>query len=206
MIDLKKYFDKIYCINLDSSTDRWEKTQEEFNKWGITGVERFSAINGEELNIENEKLNPGELGISFSNLKIIEEAKKNKWENVMIFEDDIHFSEEILNLEKYLNELPQDWCLFYLGGMQVGGKIPEIITDNIIRINNTLMIHAFVINHKVYDYLLNEIPRLYQPVDWYYTDIQKKYPCYCTNPYIVFQRAGMSDIQKKHVDYNALFK
>jgi glycosyl transferase family 25 len=184
MIDLKKYFDKIYCINLDSSTDRWEKTQEEFNKWGITGVER----------------------LSFSNLKIIEEAKKNKWENVMIFEDDIHFSEEILNLEKYLNELPQDWCLFYLGGMQVGGKIPEIITDNIIRINNTLMIHAFVINHKVYDYLLNEIPRLYQPVDWYYTDIQKKYPCYCTNPYIVFQRAGMSDIQKKHVDYNALFK
>lgn len=29
------YFDKIYCINLDSRTDRWERTQTEFEKVGI---------------------------------------------------------------------------------------------------------------------------------------------------------------------------
>ena len=29
------YFDKIYCINLDYRTDRWEQVQNEFEKIGI---------------------------------------------------------------------------------------------------------------------------------------------------------------------------
>ena len=43
------YFDKIYCINLDSRY-RWELAQKEFKKVGILGrVERFSACVGNEI-------------------------------------------------------------------------------------------------------------------------------------------------------------
>ena len=39
------YFDKIFCINLDSRPDRWEQVQKEFDKVGILDrVERFSAL------------------------------------------------------------------------------------------------------------------------------------------------------------------
>ena len=41
------YFDKIFCINLDSRPDRWESVQKEFDKVGILDrVERFSALTG----------------------------------------------------------------------------------------------------------------------------------------------------------------
>ena len=35
---LKKYFDKIYCINLDRRTDKWSECESEFDKWGITNT------------------------------------------------------------------------------------------------------------------------------------------------------------------------
>ncbi len=41
------YFDKIFCINLDSRPDRWKQVQKEFDKVGILDrVERFSALTG----------------------------------------------------------------------------------------------------------------------------------------------------------------
>ena len=32
---LDKYFDKIYCINLDRRKDRWKETEKELKKWGL---------------------------------------------------------------------------------------------------------------------------------------------------------------------------
>ena len=33
-MNLKDTFEKIYCINLDRRTDRWDESIEEFKKWG----------------------------------------------------------------------------------------------------------------------------------------------------------------------------
>ena len=42
---MKKYFDKIYCINLDSRPDRWKECLEEFKKIGIDDiVERLRPL------------------------------------------------------------------------------------------------------------------------------------------------------------------
>ena len=55
---MKKYFDKIYCINLDSRPDRWKECLEEFKKIGIDDiVERFPAA----------ELTPGIAGCTKSN-------------------------------------------------------------------------------------------------------------------------------------------
>jgi len=60
---LDKYFDKIYCINLDRRKDRWKETEKELKKWGLLDqVERYSAVDGTSL--ENPySINNGELGI-----------------------------------------------------------------------------------------------------------------------------------------------
>ena len=48
---LNQYFDKIFCINLDSRSDRWEEAQKEFIKHSLN-VERVSAIQGSKMNLE----------------------------------------------------------------------------------------------------------------------------------------------------------
>ena len=39
---LEKYFDKIYCINLDRRTDRWEHFLNQSKNFGLNDFERIS--------------------------------------------------------------------------------------------------------------------------------------------------------------------
>ena len=66
-----------YVINLDKRPDRWEEIQERFRDSSIK-LERVSAI--EHPN--------GHIGCGLSFLKIVQMAKDNNWDTVLIFEDD----------------------------------------------------------------------------------------------------------------------
>ena len=107
-----KYFDKIYCINLDTRIDRWQECLSEFKKIGIENdVERFSAI----------KMSPGIAGCTKSHYEIIKTAKENKYKNVLVLEDDVSFTEEFFYdvLEKAFSQMKKqnlDYEMFYLGG------------------------------------------------------------------------------------------
>ena len=78
-MNLKDNFEKIYCINLDRRTDRWEESLIEFKKWGIEGnVERYSAVDGKSLSVEslNNFLDLGNMGLITTHINILEEAIK----------------------------------------------------------------------------------------------------------------------------------
>ena len=207
MIDLRKFYDRVYCINLDCRPDKWEEAQKEFDKWGLTGIERYSGLVGGDLDVTPEKdMLPGEIGISMTHVEIIKQAKADGLNNIMIMEDDVYFSEDILRIGEFISQVPEDWCFMYFGGMQIGGDKPTIITPDIIKINQTLMIHCIAINSEMFDTIINEVPKLKAQVDYEYIGLQKTCPSYCTNPYIAFQRAGISDIQNKYVDYNMFYR
>ena len=105
---LNDYFDKIYCINLDRRTDRWEKCKIQFDKHGIN-VERFSALDGDKLEYSNKRLLPGEIGIIRSNLELVKKAKENNYKNILIFEDDVEFADDLNEkFEKYIKQVPED--------------------------------------------------------------------------------------------------
>ena len=73
---LDKYFDKIYCINLDRRKDRWEETENELSKWGLLDqVERYPAVDGVSL-VNPYSINNGELGLIETHLSIIKDSKK----------------------------------------------------------------------------------------------------------------------------------
>jgi len=158
MIDLRKYYDRVYCINLDSRPDKWEHCEEEFEKWGLTGIERYPGLVGKDLDVTSKELNPGEIGILMTHIEIIKQAKEDGLDNIMIMEDDVYFSEDILRIEDYINQVPEDWCFMYFGGMQLGGKMPEMITPDIMKINQTLMIHCIAISSRMFDWILYELP------------------------------------------------
>ena len=47
---LNESFDKIFVVNLDERTDRWETCLKNFKKCGITNYERFSAVKFQSIN------------------------------------------------------------------------------------------------------------------------------------------------------------
>lgn len=204
---LKKYFDKIYCINLDRRTDRWDETQTELKKWGLENeVERCSGIDGNSLKNETQ-IKDGELGILNTHLKIINESKEKNYENILILEDDIEFTEKIKLLDEYMSIVPNDWDMIYFGGnhnKHMGKKI-NYLNDKIIKLEETYGIHCVAINNSIYDLILNVIDKRKKPIDVYYADIQKNYNCYGFNPSIALQRVSYSDIQNKVTDYKWLF-
>ena len=76
-----------FYINLHSRPDRKQHVENQLKSIGIN-AERFNAI----------KMSNGAIGCSMSHLKIIENAKANNWEHVLIVEDNILFTDTNLFL------------------------------------------------------------------------------------------------------------
>jgi len=208
---MKKYFDKIYCINLDRRNDRWDQTIKELNKWGFSDVERYSAIDGNTIDRTkyNSTLNNGELGLVLTNINIINEAKEHGFKRILILEDDIVFTSEIERISDYINLLPKDCDMLYFGGnhnthMNV---IPPItINEKVCKLHSTFTTHCVGINESMYPVVINTLNSLNSPLDVAYTELQKKYNVYSFYPAIALQRVGYSDIQNGVRDYNWLIK
>ena len=207
-----KYFDKIYCVNLDRREDRWEETKVELEKWGLLEhVERYSAIDGNEINedtLKTTKLNKGGLGLLLTNIKIIEECIENDYNNVLILEDDIAFNDNIKIIDEYFKKLPEEWDMLYLGGNHNThmGETINIINDKIIKLHNTFATHCVAFNKSIYEVILSVLNRKSKPIDVAYTQIQRSHDCYGFYPGMGLQRASFSDIENKDTDNNWLFK
>ena len=75
------YFDRIYCINLDSRPDRLQETENEFNMLGIDAYERIPGV----------VASSGKFGCSKAIANTIEKALAENYKTVLICEDDIYF-------------------------------------------------------------------------------------------------------------------
>jgi GR25 family glycosyltransferase involved in LPS biosynthesis len=203
-MSFNKYFDKLYCINLDKRPDRWLEAKNEFNKFKIENVERFSGVDGNELK-QNLKILNGEAGILLTHINLIKKCLDDKVSNVLIFEDDVIFTNEINYLDDYMNKLPKDWDMIYFGGNHIYGPKPIKINDKILKIDSTVALHCVGIKNTVFEQILQLLPKMAKQVDAYYTIIQKSFNAYCVTPNIAIQRRGFSDIQNKIVDYRNFF-
>lgn len=194
-MEINKFFDKIYCINLDERPDRWEKALIEFEKIGIKNVERFSAFKHEK----------GAIGCRESHLSIIKKSKEENLKNVLIFEDDVFFIEEnLLNIPKVLSDLKNiDWDLFYLGAtIDPNVGFMNKITDNIFKTNFAYTTHAYAINNNIYDKILSEAP--YHPIIdvFYCRNIVPMGKSFIMNPMLAIQQEGYSNIENHQADYS----
>jgi GR25 family glycosyltransferase involved in LPS biosynthesis len=193
------FFDKIYCINLDERTDRWEHAQEQFKSINILDkVERFSAI----------KDTDGRIGIIKSNLKILKISKYKNFKNLLIFEDDIQFiNNPIENLTLALEQLKTlNFSLFYLGA---NTHIPlKKISDNLYLLKNAYAAHAICYNNIIFNQAIrqfdntNKITKHDDILDVWLAKVQDKYNCYVVNPIIATQMPSFSNIENKFVNYD----
>lgn len=202
-MSLNRFFDKIYCINLDRRPDRWAKAKEQFDKFNIE-VERFSAVDGNVLENKTKLLN-GELGIIKSNLEVIKQAKEKRYKNILIFEDDVQLDDDFnTKFDKWIKQVPKDWKFLYLGGNHVGGLHP--INRNVYKMFNSFAIHAFGIDSELFTELIDQLDdeNIEQAVDVIYGFLHRYYPSYTFKPPLAWQSEGFSDIQNEHKNYEFL--
>ncbi len=195
---LNKYFDKIYCINLDRRFDKFEQFQSEVNKVNEFEFERYSAVDGNL--IENKtKLKNGEVGCLLSHLDILYKIVENNYKNVLIFEDDAVFLNNFNMFEEYMKQVPQNWDMLYFGGNQMKQTIQ--ITDNVHKVTKCFTTGYYSITNKMARILIPIVEKMEYQIDVIYAKQHLNYNCYVFNPKICIQRPGYSDVLGREVNY-----
>jgi GR25 family glycosyltransferase involved in LPS biosynthesis len=196
-------FDKIYCINLDSRTDRWERSYNLFKQLGIN-VTRYSANPGTGYS-HNKFINKGEHGCLLSHMEVMQEAESNNLGNILILEDDIEFVRGFTGkFEELWDNTPTDWDLLYLGANNQGTLNEK--APNIYRADKLLTTSSYAVNSTTRKLLISEIRRMDVPVDNIFTRVQARVNCYLYKPYITYQREGFSDIRGGFRNYDRVLR
>jgi len=194
------YFNGAYCINLFSRMDKWAECLKEFDKHGLC-VEWHNGVDGEKIIYQGD-LKKGVVGCFMSHKNLITEARDSGLETILILEDDVAFDDNLNEkFNEWINEVPNDWDMLYLGGNHNVREVTKC-DDHLMRATNTQTTHAYAIKNTIYDMILDRLETLDLDVDVVYTEIQKKCNAYCFTPRLAWQRPSISDIWKRHVDYD----
>ncbi len=117
--------DQIYCLTLAKRTDRHEHVVDTFENLGIDKYRFWTGIDGNEKGLSHfdERITPGMIGCYESHKDILKNALDNKYNCIIIFEDDIKPMDSFNEFLKIsLPKIPKDWQFVYLGCTEYGGK------------------------------------------------------------------------------------
>ena len=198
-------FNHVIYINLEHRVDRKQHVEEQLLSIGIKAPTRFNAI----------KLQNGALGCSMSHLKCLQIAKDNKWPQVLICEDDIHFLNPILFLTQLKSFLrlnkPNTWDVVLLAG---NNMLPyEKNGMNSIKVHHCLTTTGYIVQEHYYDTLIQNykegIQKLMREpdnkkmyaIDKYWIKLQETDKWFLITPLSVVQMEDYSDIEGKNTDF-----
>jgi glycosyl transferase family 25 len=209
MKTINDYFPRIYCINLDRRTDRWDECLIEFEKHNLD-VKRYSAFDGRNLP-PVPGLTQGNVGAIYSHRGIIEYAKDNNFDNILILEDDVEFHNEVNNLFfEFIGEVPNDWDIIFFGANHSLNN-PYMtepilkVRKHVYRIIRSYANHCYVVKNTAYDKLIEALSKNENKAnDVLVSDVQCELNCYLFRPHLAWQRPSYSDLQEKFESYDFL--
>jgi len=203
------FFDKIYCINLPRSKDRWSTVSKVFERVGILDkVERIWADPpAQSFKMSNFNYPAGEFGVCLSHGKALVKAMHDSAKNFLLFEDDIDFiNGGIERLTEAINEIPSNWDIFYLGG---NPREPlHKISKNLSKTGFFYGGFSYAVNSKsffeIYSQHLNYISKPFptSTYDYSLALYAAEHNAYCIDPYVCKNIAGHSIIRNAHRDYD----
>lgn len=178
-----------YIINLKHRSDRYNHMVTEMEKLPIS-YEFIDAISHEISAV----------GCFQSHLKCIKLAKESKFPYVLILEDDVIFTDNVVNiLQRILDEsYLLNWDMIYLGANLQSPATR--ISDILIKLTGAYTTHAYMIHERFYDVILN----LFQTseIDVHYHNLMPNHNIYMCDPMIAYQLPSYSDLQNGYRDYN----
>ena len=197
-----------FYINLEHRTDRKEHVENELDKIGIKAT-RFNAI----------KMTNGAIGCSMSHLKILEDAKKNKLEHVLIIEDDITFLDPELfknQINKFLELHQNNWDVILLAGNNMPPY--DNIDNTCVKVSRCQTTTGYLVNGHYINVLVSNVKMgltnlLNNPeqkskyaIDKFWFVLQGASKWYLITPLTVVQREDYSDIEKKVINYQNMMQ
>lgn len=204
-----EYIDAVVYINLDNRKDRKKSITKLLSKLNINPkkIHRLSATYNK---------NNGHKGCADSHIRAIKLAKKNKWSNVLILEDDFQLAvkpkKAVHILDTVFKELGDDWDVVQLAACHMKKeKCKYKYLDNLIRGTTT---SGYILSNRLYNSLLKNFKKAYSEIkddkkyktsshaiDQHWSSLQKEKKWYITNPKIGKQGSGHSDILDAKVKY-----
>ena len=219
---IQDYLKHIYIVNLDQRKDRWEKLVVEMKRVGIKNYKRFSAFCPKLEDVPLEYYNKlaiagadhtiykiGAVGNKMSQNEIVKIAKKSSFNNVLVLEDDVEFTEHANQLIDTVMQQIKDhkinWDMLYFCANPVVPHKFEPVTENLAQIKAAYTTCAYVVNSSIYDVIIDKVLTCGQENDVFFaTQIHPNYNCYCIRPSLAWQRAGFSDVLQGERDYTIL--
>ena len=196
----------VFYINLVTRPDRKKHVENQLKSIGIVNAERFNAI----------QTTNGAIGCSMSHLKIIENAKANNLEHVVIVEDDILFTDPNLFVRQF-NKFLSNHKDFDVA-LIAGNNLPPYkrIDDSCVQVTHCQTTTGYIVQQHYYDALINNYKQgilqlmknpsshFYFAIDKYWFHIQEIHKWYLITPLTVTQKEDYSDIEKRTTNYTSL--
>lgn len=147
----------IYCISLDSASERRQHCGCEFDREGIE-VQMVQAVDARANGLTRlcRDFPDGALGCSLSHLALAEQLSRGRESPSIIFEDDICLQRNFRrHLEEAMQILPPDWQLAFIGWEQGGWPAAprfqtKVVNDYWMEITAGCLwgFHAYAVNGK----------------------------------------------------------
>lgn len=204
-MDINKEFDNKYIISLKGRLDRRERTIQELSKINLTGYQFWDAVDGSKEEFEwDDSVNiigwtKGAAALALSTIGVIEDAKKNGYEKILIMEDDVMF---IDIAKEYIEDLKipdgASWDMFFFGYLERRKSFP--ISNKITRLRSAFCCHCYAISSRVYDDYLFFLRMMNKPIDWITSDnFHPMGRCLATRTSIAHQKPDYSNIRNEMV-------
>lgn len=177
------FIERVFIINLDRRVDRMQSMKNLIDRLEIINWERFPAIKPKYNSIEkrlysgynkfqklNKKYVKGSVGCKLSHLEILKLAKQRKYNNILILEDDVEFVGNLKHIEIGLREIEHfNWDILYLG-LNKAKYIPISDLVFISKVKKGLCTHAYIVNHRSYNKIINILEESNKQIDITYQD------------------------------------
>jgi len=127
-----------YVINLDRSTDRWERFTHSFSGLDLNMI-RISAVDGKTIEFPHveyseklyrlyhgKKTHPNEVGCFFSHMKALRTFLASNSEHALICEDDISAKPELVEVLHEALRYRRSWDILRLNGLHAPFQVPVV--------------------------------------------------------------------------------
>jgi hypothetical protein len=186
--------DESYVINLERRQDRMVHMELQMKEMEIL-YKRFDAIDGQKIKGDTI-LQKGALGAVRSHIGVIKDAIHNNYQKIAVFEDDIIFCDDFdTRLKYYLENLPEDWDIMYLGCHFNACNDPILLKNNVYKIRESYGCFSMILNnqHGLFQKIVDNVTEL-MPYDDYIKTLQNDLNCYIFIPFFVKSMNTVSDI------------
>lgn len=191
-----QFFDRIIVLHLERRVDRLAHVNAEMARLGISRWDWFDGYDKPDGN--------GNRGCSESHRGILELIAFNKWERVLVLEDDFALRPEFYGNfnEKFaemIAEVPAGARIIYLGGGYADTP-KRRVSKHVIEVNRMMTTSSFIIGWKMAREMAPYISGN-GPIDSLFSGFTERGHCYCISPRMFVQYTSMSDLTDREVNY-----